>query len=182
MSWYLLTYQGRNVQGELTKGQNIHKSLMVSVTVIQHPLHCKHVLSQIAWTWLSPIHSLQDAVSMIFNIHLPTKDSSSLLSVGVRDIGPWSDCNDFGGLTFGAGIVLACFQTGGTNPSRTNVLKIAHNGPEIQCHVPQNPVWDAIWARGFVYLNASRPPFHLLQRNHIIGYIVIVQFKFWSWL
>jgi len=131
MSWYLLTYQGRNVQGELTKGQNIHKSLMVSVTVIQHPLHCKHVLSQIAWTWLSPIHSLQDAVSMIFNIHLPTKDSSSLLSVGVRDIGLWSDCNDFGGLTFGAGIVLACFQTGGTNPSRTNVLKIAHNGPEI---------------------------------------------------
>jgi len=51
--------------------------------------------------------------------------------VGVKDIGLRSDCNDFGGLTFGAGIVLACFQTAGTNPSRTDALKMAHSGPEI---------------------------------------------------
>ena len=49
----------------------------------------------------------------------------------MKDIGLRSDCNDFGGLNFGAGIVLACFQTCGTNPSRTDALKIVHNGPEM---------------------------------------------------
>ena len=56
-----------------------------------------------------------------------------VLSVGVKDIGLMSDCNDFGRLNFGAWIVLllACFETAGTKPSRIDTLKIAHGGPEI---------------------------------------------------
>ena len=84
---------------------------------------------------------------MTFNIHLPTNDSNNLLRVGVKDIGLRSECNDFGGLTFGAGIVSACFQIGGTNPSRTDALKIAHSGPQmngamslkIQFGIPSGP-------------------------------------------
>jgi len=55
-------------------------------------------------------------------IHHPTKDSSTLPSVAVSEIGRRSDSTALGGCTFGTGTTFASFYNDGTNPSRIDAL------------------------------------------------------------
>ena len=69
------------------------------------------------------------SLSLIMSsIHVPTNDSSSLLDVAVSEISRKSIT--WRGWTFGTGITLASFYQAGTLPSRTDTLKMEHNGHE----------------------------------------------------
>ena len=55
-------------------------------------------------------------------------DSSTLLTIGVRETGLKSESTLSAGVVFGTGITFADFQRDGMTPSRTDALKIEHKG------------------------------------------------------
>lgn len=62
------------------------------------------------------------------NIQRPTNELSTLLIVGVSEMGRMSSCMDFGGCCFGMGKIA--FQHSGKIPCRIDAMNILHIGSD----------------------------------------------------
>ncbi len=66
------------------------------------------------------------------NNQLYGKDSRTSLRIGVREIGRKSESTSRAGDDFGMGVTFADFHKKGTNPSRTDALKIDARGRDSE--------------------------------------------------
>ena len=112
-------------------------------------------------------------------------DLSTLLTVGVIEIGRRSDSMDLGGFTLGIGRTLACFHISGMLLSRILSLKIAHMGSQSSGAKSRNTQFGKLsWTGSFIGAYSLQFVENSRRRNDVLVWYLttVCLLHFFHWL